>query len=57
VVQGIVTLLHNAMSELELADLPRRGAWGSVTAKNFPGALSEAFEQAILRAARKRGVA
>jgi hypothetical protein len=55
VFQGIVTLLHNAMDELELAELPRRGAWGSVTAKNFPGALSEAFEQAIVRAAQKRG--
>jgi len=55
VFQGIVTLLHNAMGELELAELPRRGAWGSVTAKNFPGALSEAFELAILRAAQKRG--
>ena len=56
VFQGIMTLLHNAMDELELAELPRRGAWGSVTAKNFPGALSEAFEQAILRAAQKRGL-
>jgi len=55
VFQGIVGLLHNAMEELELAELPRRGAWGSVTAKNFPGALSEAFESAILRSASKRG--
>jgi hypothetical protein len=53
VFQGIMGLLHSAMGELELSDLPRRGAWGSVTAKNFPGALSEAFEQAILRAAKK----
>jgi hypothetical protein len=55
VFQGIMQLLHNAMDELELSELPRRGAWGSVTAKNFPGALSEAFEAAILRAARKTG--
>jgi len=55
VFQGIMTLLHNAKDELELAELPRRGAWGSVTAKNFPGVLSEAFEKAILKAARKRG--
>lgn len=55
VFQGIMTLLHNAMEELELAELPRRGAWGSVTAKNFPTALGEAFEKAILKAARKRG--
>lgn len=55
VFQGVITLLHNAMDELDLSELPRRGAWGSVTAKNFPVALSEAFEQAILRSAQKRG--
>jgi hypothetical protein len=49
-------LLHGALNELELADLPRRGAWGSVTAKNFPGFLGEAFERAILLAARRRGL-
>jgi hypothetical protein len=54
VFQGIIGLLHGAMDELELSELPRRGAWGSVTARNFPGALSEAFEAAILRAAKKR---
>jgi hypothetical protein len=56
VFQGIIGLLHNAMDELELSELPRRGAWGSVTAKNFPGALGESFEKAIVQAARKRGV-
>ncbi len=54
VFQGMMQVLHNAVGELELSELPKRGAWGSVTAKNFPGALSEAFEGAILRAARKR---
>ena len=34
--QAIIKLLHGAMGELELAELPRRGAWGSVTAKKFP---------------------
>jgi hypothetical protein len=56
VFQGVIGLLHAAMDELDLAELPRRGAWGSVTAKNFPGALSQTFEKAVLRAARKRGV-
>ena len=51
----MVQLLHNAMGELELSELPKRGAWGSVTAKNFPGALGEAFERAILRSARYDG--
>ncbi|MCZ2152414.1 MAG: hypothetical protein LC114_00700 [Bryobacterales bacterium] len=39
VFQGVIGLLHSAMDELDLSDLPRRGAWGSVTAKNFPGEL------------------
>src|SRR3954469_943149 len=56
VFQGIIGILHSAMDELDLADLPRRGAWGSVTAKNFPNALGGAFEQAIVKAAKKRGV-
>jgi hypothetical protein len=56
VFQAIIGLVHNAMDEMQLAELPRRGAWGSVTAKNFPGALGESFEQGILKAARKRGV-
>jgi len=55
VLQAITTLLHNAMHELELAELPRRGAWGSVTAENFPAALGDALELAILRGAQKRG--
>ena len=52
--QGIIGLLHGALDDLDLATLPRRGAWGSVSAKNFPGALGETFERAIIRAARKR---
>lgn len=56
VFQGIVGLLHGAMDDLELSDLPRRGAWGSVTARNFPGALGEVFERAIIRSAQKRGL-
>src|SRR3954454_5112079 len=36
VFQGVIGVLYSAMDELDLSDLPRRGAWGSVTAKNFP---------------------
>ena len=54
VFQGVIGLLHGAMGELELANLPRRGAWGSVTAKNFPSALSETFEQAIVETFQRR---
>ena len=55
VFQGIILLLQGAMQDLQLRDIPRRGAWGSVTAKNFPGAPSESFEQAIVSGTRKRG--
>jgi hypothetical protein len=56
VFQGVIGVLHSAVDELDLSELPRRGAWGSVTAKNFPNALGGAFEQAIVRAAKKRAV-
>lgn len=56
VFQGLLGLLHSALDELDLADLPRRGAWGSVTARNFPSVLGETFERALLQSARKRGV-
>ncbi len=56
VFQGVIGLLHSAMDELELAELPRRGAWGSVTAKNFPGALSQSFEKRSLNPQKKRRV-
>jgi hypothetical protein len=45
VFQGMMTLLHNAMDELGISQLPRRGAWGSVTATSFiPVPLRPAFE-------------
>lgn len=53
VFQAIVALLFSAKDELDLSALPKRGAWGSVTAKNFPSALAEAFERAIVRRAEK----
>ncbi len=56
VFQGIVQLLHNAMGELELAELPPRGAWGSVTLRRtFLGRSTKPLKRAIVRAARKRG--
>ncbi len=41
-------------NDLDLAGLPRLGAWGSVSARNFVGALSKVFEQGVLRSAAKR---
>jgi hypothetical protein len=56
VFQAIIGLLHDCKEDLDLASLPRRGAWGSISARNFVGALSATLEQGIIRAAKKRGV-
>jgi len=56
VFQGLLGLLHGALDELDLSELPRRGAWGSVPARNFPSALGEAIEKALVRSAKKRGL-
>ena len=56
VFQAIIALLHDCKDELDLAALPRRGAWGSISARNFVGALSTTLEQGIIRAAKKRGI-
>ncbi len=57
VFQAIIALLDDARGELDLESLPRRGAWGSLSARNFIGALTSTFEQAIVKAAKKRGAA
>ena len=44
------------MDEVELTNRTApAGCLGSATAKKFPGALREAFENPILRAAEKQG--
>lgn len=45
--QGIISVLHRAKDVLDLSSLPRRGQWGSPTAKAFPIALGQAFAKAI----------
>lgn len=45
--QGIITVLHRAKDVLDLSSMPRRGQWGSPTAKAFPIALGQAFAKAI----------
>ena len=44
------------MAPLDLSELPPRGAWGTITARNFPSALGETFERALLQSAQKRRV-
>lgn len=45
--QGIISVLHRAKGMLDLTAIPRRGQWGSPTAKAFPVALGQAFAKAI----------
>lgn len=44
---AIVSILHDAREEMSFNDVPRRGKWGTPTAKAFPTALGNAFSRAI----------
>jgi hypothetical protein len=46
--EALVIVAHGCMDRLSLAELPRRGAWGSQTEKNFPIAISEAIARAVV---------
>jgi hypothetical protein len=45
--EALIFIAHESRDKLNLGDLPRRGAWGSQTEKNFPIAIAEAFARAI----------
>jgi hypothetical protein len=45
--EALVIVAHRSMDRLSLGELPRRGAWGSQTEKNFPSAVGEAIARAI----------
>ena len=44
---AIVSTLHDARKEMAFDDVPRRGKWGTPTARAFPIALGNAFARAI----------
>ena len=46
--EALVIVAHRSMDRLDLGDLPRRGAWGSQTEKNFPIVIGEALARAIV---------
>lgn len=48
-----ILLLYEARGELALHRVPRRGRWGTPTARAFPVALKNAFLEAVLARARK----
>ena len=46
--EALVIVAHQSMDRLSLGELPRRGAWGSQTEKNFPIAIGQAIARAIV---------
>lgn len=48
-----ILLLYEARGDLDLHRVPRRGKWGTPTARAFPVALKSAFLDAVLARARK----
>lgn len=57
VFHALVTVLYQAKEDVDLRHVPRRGKWGSVTAKSFPDALANAFAEGISRRAGKLNAA
>jgi hypothetical protein len=55
VFEALVIVAHRSMDRLSLGELPRRGAWGSQTEKNFPSAIGEAIARAIVEEYAKWG--
>lgn len=48
-----ILLLYEVRGELDLHRVPKRGKWGTPTARAFPVALKSAFLEAIIERARK----
>lgn len=48
-----ILLLYEVRGELDLHKVPRRGKWGTPTARAFPVALKSAFVEAVLAKAKK----
>lgn len=46
---ALVLLVHEAIGELEPHSIPKRGRWGSVTARAYPHELKQEFLRALLR--------
>lgn len=46
---ALVLLVHEAVDELDVHAIPKRGRWGSPTARAYPVELKNAFLKALLR--------
>ncbi len=43
---ALISVLHDSKGDLEFGDVPRRGKWGTPTARAFPTSLGNAFARA-----------
>lgn len=55
ILDALVSILHQSRDELAFHDVPRRGKWGTPTARAFPTALGNAFARAIAASFAKSG--
>ena len=55
ILDALISVLHQARDELAFDDVPRRGKWGTPTARAFPTALGNAFGRAIAGSYSKSG--
>lgn len=55
ILDALVSILHQSRDELAFNDVPRRGKWGTPTARAFPTALGNAFARAIAASYSKAG--
>lgn len=55
ILDALVSVLHESRDELVLHNVPRRGKWGTPTARAFPTALGNAFARAIAASFAKSG--
>ena len=47
ILDALISVLYQARDELAFHDVPRRGKWGTPTARAFPTALGNAFARAV----------
>lgn len=55
ILDAMISVLYESRDQLALHDVPRRGKWGTPTARAFPTALGNAFARAISASFAKSG--
>ena len=57
ILDALISVLYQSRDELAFHDVPRRGKWGTPTARAFPTALGNAFARAVAGSYAKSGSA